>query len=85
MATIADFFINFLKRPKFTFHPVYYNLNPFYILEVDKKFMLVIKHNFFTAQLFSGLYLRCASSFYIRHTFKFDPRKNSVVKKIVLS
>ena len=22
MATIADFFINFLKRPKFTFHPV---------------------------------------------------------------
>ena len=23
MATIADFFINFLKRPKFTFHPVY--------------------------------------------------------------
>ena len=23
MATIADFFINFLKRPKFTFHPVF--------------------------------------------------------------
>ena len=25
MATIADFFINFLKIPKFTFHPVYKN------------------------------------------------------------
>ena len=23
MATIADFFINILKRPKFTFHSVY--------------------------------------------------------------
>ena len=23
MATIADFFINMLKRPKFTFHPVF--------------------------------------------------------------
>ena len=41
MATIADFFIKFLKRPKFTFHPVY---SLIYLQKMGKK---VFKFNMY--------------------------------------
>ena len=57
MATIADFFINFLKRPKFTFHPVSKIdlINEIRIENLARKYLSVPASSAWVERMFSFL------------------------------